>query len=186
MSKWPEESKSTSGWGWSAALRTWWWFLLFSAGFHCRSDTLSSACTAHVDPFLLKPVCSFFLPFLLHLPSQLSFLYPVIVTLFCLGSRIWWCLSNWNQSQWRPRKTRLSSVLWICHLQFLCCRGKGSVPKNIDLTIMVAASILLQTKYAVFLEDVLLLFVLMFCIGFMWFVTCYETKIKSFLQFYVE
>ena len=41
------------------------------------------------------------------------------------------------------------------------------MPKNIDLTIMVAASILLQTKYAVFLEDVLLLFVLMFCIGFM-------------------
>ena len=137
---------------------------------------LSSAHTTHVDLFLLKSVCSFFLPFLLHLPSQLSFFYPLIFTLFCLGSRTWWCLSNGNQSQWRPRKTRLSPFLWICHLQSLCCRGKGSVPKNIDLTIMVVVSILLQTKYAVFWN--VLLFILMFCIGFMWFVTtCYETKV---------
>jgi len=151
MSKWPEESKSTSGWGWSAAqnvvmilnILRWVSVSLWHSLFGSHSTR---------DPFLLKSICSFFLPFLLHLLSQLSFLYPLIITLFCLGSRIWWCLSNWNQSQWRPRKTRLSSFLWICHLQSLCCRGKGSVPKNIDLTIMVAASILLQTKYAVFLK----------------------------------
>lgn len=185
MSKWPEESKSTSGWGWSAAPRTWWWFLIFSTGFRCPSDTLSSAPTVHVDLFLLKSVCSFFLPFLLHLPSQLSFFYTLIVTLFCLGSRIWWCLPNWNQSQWRPRKTRLSSFLWICHLQSLCCGGKGSVPKNIDLTIMVVVSILLQTKYAVFLK--MYFFCSYSCFAL---VLCDSLqrvmRLKSVLQFYVE
>ena len=88
------------------------------------------------------------------LPPHVSslFSYLLFFTLFCSGARIWWCSSNRNHSQWRSGKTRLSPFLWICHLQPLCVRGKGSVPKNMDFTVMLSWAFQYKWKPKFFLK----------------------------------
>ena len=125
------ESRGAAGSGGSAPLRGQLLFLRPLLGV-CVAVTLSVAHTLHVGQFLLK---SSLLPFSPH-PQGLSF-YPLFFTLFYLGARVWRCLSNGNHSQWRARKTRVPSFLWICPLRSLCHRGKDSAPKNVGSTVML-------------------------------------------------
>lgn len=86
-------------------------------------------------------------------PTPLPPFYLLFIILFFLGARILWSLSNWNHSQWRSWKTRLSSILWISHLWSLCHRGKDKVQKisvSSSWTVFVFKKLKLSLKYTSF------------------------------------